>query len=156
MFVLKESYEFDWPIELCVGGQVQRFVATFRTLPQDESEALALAVGEASKKVRAAVTEGESAEEIANLQREVRDLDDKLVLRAMTGWHDVSDESGDPIAFTEAAAKRALAIPAFKLAISDAYGEATQGRGAVAKNFEPSPEPGPPAEPATETPSPTS
>lgn len=110
MFVLKESEEFDWPVDVKVpvgGGKVktQRFTARFRPVPsarQDEINDLPI--------TRQNVAQGREC---------------------LVGWgDDIQGEDGEPLEFSEEARDSLLDIVYVAAAVARAYWDAMSGKAA--------------------------
>ena len=106
MFVLKQDYTYEWPVDVKVPAegkhQIQRFNGKFKVLAQEEAEAI---VGRGA----AAVTM-------------------ELLRKVFVGWGDeVTAEAGGPLAFNEANRDAMLSIPYVRIAIALAYYESILG-----------------------------
>lgn len=95
MFVIKSQQDktINWPVSVEVaadGGKIQKFefTGTFKRLNDDDKEALA-----ADAKLN---EPAEGGEEAANAWKE-RSVDS--IMKVMTAWKGVADESGTPIDF---------------------------------------------------------
>lgn len=111
MFKLKQTATFLWPVTVHIpnAGKFDKhtFDAEFKRLSMDELKAL----GE-----READGEGVDA-----------------CRQILLGWKGVVDDDGNDVPFSESALEQLLSIPAVRLAVLQAFREATNG-GARRKN----------------------
>lgn len=76
------------------------------------------------------------AERQAELMRSARldDQDSEFLAEVVTGWEDVADEEGNPIAFSPEARRTLTDIPYVRAALLRGYFEVASGNAAARKN----------------------
>ncbi len=112
MFVLQDTHEFDWPVEISMPAGINgdgtprweshTITARFKALPL------------ADAMERLAVREGQAGEPLLN--------------EALIGWDGVGGEDGEPLPFSDENRRRLLGVGYVATAVLDAYLEAIAGR----------------------------
>lgn len=114
MFKVITKHLFWWPVTVRMpdpsdAGKltVQTFAMRFETLSRGRAQQL-----------------DEELSTLAEAERAARDVD--LVMEISRDWRDVVDAEGQPVAFSADALKAQLAFPWFRLAVEEAYGQASR------------------------------
>lgn len=115
-FVLKQSATYTWPVPLLIpvdGGRREKFSfdAEFRRLPQDRIDQII----KLARMIEAGKGEPEDEDAMAKAPREI-----------MAGWSGITDDTGEPVPFSDAALTELLQIPTVAAQIVKAWFESME------------------------------
>jgi len=116
-FKLSTATSYPWPVAGELAGTRYSFTAQFAFLDQERIDYLLVA----SAKRAALLKRGEDDPDLAGVTARA------IAAEVLAGWSGVTDDDGEPIDFTAAAADKFLRIQGVAAAIVEAWGESLEG-----------------------------
>ena len=116
-FKISTASSYPWPVAGELAGHPWKMTAHFAFLPQDRIDELILK----SARRTALLERGEDDPELQDITAL------NMASEVLVGWDDVTDDDGDPVEFTRAAADRWLRIQGVAASVHQAWQESLQG-----------------------------
>ena len=116
-FKLSTASSYPWPVAGELAGTRYSFTGQFAFLDQERIDYLLVA----SAKRAALLKRGEDDPDLAGVTARA------IAAEVLVGWSGVTDDDGEPIEFTAAAADKFLRIQGVANAITEAWGESLEG-----------------------------
>ena len=116
-FKLSTASSYPWRVSGRLAGESYSFTAEFAFLDQERIDYLLVA----SAKRAALLKRGEDDPDLAGVTARA------IAAEVLVGWSGVTDDDGEPIDFTSAAADKFLRIQGVAAAITEAWGESLEG-----------------------------
>jgi hypothetical protein len=116
-FKLSTATSYPWPVAGELAGTRYSFTAEFAFLDQERIDYLLVA----SAKRAALLKRGEDDASLEGVTARA------IAAEVLVGWSGVTDDDGEPIDFTAAAADKFLRIQGVAAAIVEAWGESLEG-----------------------------
>jgi hypothetical protein len=117
-FKLSTATSYPWPVAGRVADTRFTFTAQFAFLDQERIDYLLVA----SAKRAALLKRGEDDPELEGITSRT------IAAEVLVGWsQDVTDDNGEPVEFSAAAADKFLRIQGVARAVADAWGESLEG-----------------------------
>ena len=116
-FKLSTANSYPWKVAGKLAGESYSFTAEFTFLDQERIDYLLVA----SAKRAALLKRGEDDPELEGITSRA------IAAEVLVGWAGVTDDDGEPIQFTSAAADKFLRIQGVARAVADAWGESLEG-----------------------------
>ena len=116
-FKLSTANSYPWKVAGKLAGESYSFTAEFAFLDQERIDYLLVA----SAKRAALLKRGEDDPELEGITSRA------IAAEVLVGWTGVTDDDGEPIQFTPAAADKFLRIQGVARAVADAWGESLEG-----------------------------
>jgi hypothetical protein len=116
-FKLSTATSYPWPVAGELAGTRYSFTAEFAFLDQERIDYLLVS----SAKRAALLKRGEDDPDLAGVTARA------IAAEVLVGWSGVTDDDGEPIDFTAAAADKFLRIQGVAAAITEAWGESLEG-----------------------------
>jgi hypothetical protein len=116
-FKLSTATSYPWPVVGELAGTRYSFTAQFAFLDQERIDYLLVA----SAKRAALLKRGEDDASLEGVTARA------IAAEVLVGWSGVTDDDGEPIDFTAAAADKFLRIQGVAAAIVEAWGESLEG-----------------------------
>ena len=116
-FKLSTATSYPWPVAGELAGTRYSFTAEFAFLDQERIDYLLVS----SAKRAALLKRGEDDPDLEGVTARA------IAAEVLVGWSGVTDDDGEPIDFTAAAADKFLRIQGVAAAITEAWGESLEG-----------------------------
>lgn len=116
-FKLSTASSYPWPVAGELAGTRYSFTGQFAFLDQERIDYLLVS----SAKRAALLKRGEDDPELEGVSHRT------IAAEVLVGWSGVTDDDGEPIEFTAAAADKFLRIQGVAKAVCDAWGESLEG-----------------------------
>ena len=117
MFKLSDDTSYEWKVAGKLANESYSFTAEFAFLDQERIDYLLVA----SAKRAALLKRGEDDPELEGVNHR------SIAAEALVGWAGVTDDEGEPVSFTAAAADKFLRIQGVAKAVCDAWAESLEG-----------------------------